>query len=330
MPVAGRTLDQATRLIRDALSHAYRDLDRLTVTKERKLPITVLGYVKAPGKVELPGDGNIQMALVAAGGISQGAQLDRMIVTHGDGKREQFDYKKYLDFGDPSTLPKLAPLDVIFVPASPLTGNVQIDSTAAPSLRPATARRSAPRSRFRRGQHARHVRLQEGRDRHRHDHAGGGVTRYSAPEQIRIMNKDKPVVFNLQAYLDTGDKALLPDVEPGATIYVPKQVEEVRSGALTVYAMGEVAKPGAFETRKGATFIDIIANAGGPTRFADTRQIRLIRADGKTETVDLVKFTDGSGGPLPAVRPGDAIFVPEKNETTEPSWLKIRQAARFR
>ena len=89
--------------IRDALSHAYRDLDKLSVSlKERKLPITVLGYVKTPGNVELAGDGNVQMALVAAGGISQGAQLDRMIVTHADGKREQFDYKKYLDSGDPN------------------------------------------------------------------------------------------------------------------------------------------------------------------------------------------------------------------------------------
>ena len=69
----------------------------------------------------------MQTALVAAGGISQGAQLDRMTVTHADGKREQFDYKKYLDSGDPSTLPRLEPLDVIFVPASPLTGNVQIE-----------------------------------------------------------------------------------------------------------------------------------------------------------------------------------------------------------
>ena len=111
---------------------------------------------------------------------------------------------------------------------------------------------------------------------------------------------------------------------------MPREVEQVRSGKLTVYVMGEVAKPGAFETREGASFIDILANAGGPTRFADTRQIRIIRADGKIEQVDLVKFADGSGGQLPAVRPGDAIFVPEKTETNEPSWLKIPPRGQFR
>lgn len=324
--VAGHSLDAATVMIRDALGHAYRDLDKLSVTlKERKLPLTVLGYVKTPGDVELAGDANVQTALVAAGGISQGAQLDRMTVTHADGKKEQFDYKKYLDSGDPSTLPQLRPLDVLFVPASPLTGNVQIefDGRTLASTGDGAEARSAIKVfgevatpatfAYRKGASVIDMIMR-----------AGGVTRYSAPEQIRILNNNKPVIFNLQAYLDTGDKSLLPEVDPGATIYVPKQVEEVRSGKLTVYVMGEVAKPGAFDARDGASFIDVIANAGGPTRYADTRQIHIIRADGRIDNVDLVKFADGSGGKLPGVKPGDAIFVPEKNDSAEqPSWLKI-------
>ncbi len=87
--------------------------------------------------------------------------------------------------------------------------------------------------------------------------------------------------------------------------------------------MGEVAKPGAFDSKPGAGFIDILANSGGPTRFADTRQIRLIKADGSVVMVDLPLFTEGKGGKLPEVSSGDAIFVPEKTDTKEPSWLKI-------
>ena len=125
--VAGMELPDATAAIRTALGKAYRDLERLTVViKDRKLLVTVLGYVKTPGAVELPGDATIQMALTTAGGLAQGAQLDRLQLRRG---REQtsFDYKKYLDTGDLSLLPELQPLDTIFVPASPLTGNVQID-----------------------------------------------------------------------------------------------------------------------------------------------------------------------------------------------------------
>src|SRR5271165_2369174 len=152
----------------------------------------------------------------------------------------------------------------------------------------------------------------------------GGVTRFAAPEQIRILSQGAPVLFNLQNYLDTGDLKYLPDVAPGATIYVPKQVEEIKKGVHTVYIMGEVAKPGAYESRPGTTFIEILANAGGPTRFADTRHVRLIRANGSIEQTDLVKYTESSGGKLPDIFAGDAIFVPEKNEVNEASWLKVK------
>ena len=323
--IAGSSLEDATSRIRDALSHAFRDLEKLTVSiKERKLLITVLGFVKTPGNVELAGDGNIQMALVAAGGVTQGAQLDQMTITHANGKKEPFDYKKYLDTGDASLLPPLSPLDVIFVPASPLTGNVQIDfdGRTLAAAGDGSEGRSAIKV-FGEVNTPAIFAYKPGATVIDMIMRAGGVTRYSSPEQIRIINKNKPIVFNLQAYLDSGDKSLLPDVDPGATIYVPKQVEEVRRGALTIYVMGEVAKPGAFDTREGATFVDILANAGGPTRFADTRQIKILRADGRVDLIDLVKLTDGSGGKFPPIKAGDAIFVPEKNETQEPSWLKI-------
>ena len=123
-----RSLEQATTETRAALGRAFRDLTRLTLTlKERRLPLTVLGYVRNPGLVELAGEATIQMALMASGGLIQGAQLDRIIITDANGKRTDFDYKAYLDSGDEKLLPKLKPLDQIFVPASPLTGKVQVE-----------------------------------------------------------------------------------------------------------------------------------------------------------------------------------------------------------
>jgi protein involved in polysaccharide export with SLBB domain len=322
--VAGQAMPDASKTIHDALAKAYRDLDRLNVSlKERKLLITVLGYVKTPGPVELPGDATVQMAISSAGGLAQGAQLDRLQLRRG---REQtnFDYKKYLDSGDIALLPELQPLDVIFVPASPLMGNVQIDfdgrtlsqagdgAEERSSIKVFGEVNTPAIFAFKKDVSVIDMLMR-----------AGGVTRYSAVEQIRIINKGKPIIFNLQKYLDTGDSAFLPTVEPGATIFVPKQVEEIRRGALTVYVMGEVAKPGAFEGKKDASFIEILANAGGPTRFADTRQIRIMRADGKVDMFDLPHFTEVAGGKLPAIMAGDAIFVPEKTETTEPSWLKV-------
>jgi protein involved in polysaccharide export with SLBB domain len=323
--VKDRTLAEASAAIREALSRAYRDLDKLSVTlKEQKLLVSVHGYVKNPGNVELAPDATVQMAIVAAGGLVQGAQLDKIQLKRPNGTTTEIDYKKYLDSGDMTLLPRLEPLDVVFVPASPLTGKVQIefDGRTLAAAGDGAEEHSAIKV-FGEVNTPAIFAWKKGATVIDMIMRAGGVTRYASPDQIRIINKGTPVVFNLAAYLDSGDKKLLPEIEPGATIFVPKQVEEVRRGALTVYVMGEVAKPGAFETKEGATFIDILANAGGPTRFADTRQIRIIRGTGKVEMFDMPKYTEGKAGKPPAVSAGDAIFVPEKNETQEPSWLKI-------
>ncbi|XQW89128.1 SLBB domain-containing protein [Aeromonas veronii] len=156
----------------------------------------------------------------------------------------------------------------------------------------------------------------------------GGVTRFAGVERIRVINGDAPELFDLKAYLDSGNNKLLPNLAPGATIFVPKDEEQIKRGARTIYIMGEVFKPGAYEGREGDSFLDILANAGGPTRYAESRQIRLLRTDGTIEPIDLQAYTEGMQKALPQVKPGDAIFVPEKTDINEKSWLKVAPGGR--
>lgn len=320
--VAGQSLEASGETIRKALARSFRDLSRLSVLlKDRRLLLNVHGYVRNPGPVELPGEATIQMAIMAAGGLVPGAQLDRIRVTRANGARLDFDYKQYLDTGDAKLLPQLKPLDVVFVPASPLIGKVQSDFDPRVAVGDGADETRAIRV-FGEVVAAGSFAVRPGASIIDMLMRAGGVTRYASVEQIRILTRDKPLIFNLQAYLDSGDPRLLPAIEPGSTIFVPKQLEEIRRGALTVFVMGEVARPGAFESKEGASFIDILANSGGPTRFADTRQIRVIRATGEIVNVDLPVFTE-YGGSLPSVSPGDTIFVPEKTQSSEPSWLRV-------
>ncbi len=115
---------------------------------------------------------------------------------------------------------------------------------------------------------------------------------------------------------------LLPDMAEGATIFVPKQLEEIRSGKNTVYVMGEVAKPGAFDSKPGAGFIDILANSAADPlcRYAPDPADQ---GQWRGQSGGSAAFHEGKGGKLPNVDAGDAIFVPEKTDTKEPSWLKI-------
>ncbi|CAK2699148.1 SLBB domain-containing protein [Vibrio crassostreae] len=323
--VAGYDTEQLNKVVLEALSTAYKDLSNASVyVKEQQIIIYVQGYVEQPGEYTLALGSSIQMALYAAGGLRPGAQLDKLILKRGADKKE-FNYKRFLDSGDEANLPTLQSLDSLFVPASPLVGNIEQEFDAAKLANSGDSADSrnaikvfgevnAPGS----------FTYKENTDLVDVLMRSGGVTRYASVEQIRVISNNTPTLFNLKRYLDSGDDSLLPTLQPGSTIFVPKQEEEIKSGANMVYVMGEVAAPGAFEGKRDATFMDILANAGGPTRFAESRQIRVIKADGRVLKFDLAAYTEGlpNSNP-PSIKAGDAIFVPEKTDMNEKSWLKI-------
>ena len=330
--LAGRTLADATTLIRTTLGRAYRDLSFLSVSlKDRRLFITVLGYVAKPGEVDLPADSTVQEAITAAGGLLQGAQLDKFQVRRGS-RVTVFDFKKYLDTGDPKDLPSLQPLDVIFVPSSPATGNVQVnfDSRTLTEQGDASDNLTAIKV-FGEVNRPGAFSLKDGQTVVDMILRAGGVTQYASIDQIRVIQNGEPSVFNLRQFLDTGDAKLMPPLKPGATIFVPKQAEEIRRSVRTVYVIGEVNRPGPLEAGPDSRLLEILSNAGGPTRFADTTRLRILRAGGAVQTFNLFAYTEGDKSALPEIMPGDAIFVPEKIESADrPSWLKIPPAGRWR
>ena len=323
--IVGKTLKQVNEDLAKLLGEEYRAINNFKVyLVERRVPIQVLGFVEIPGMIDLPQDGNIQMALQKAGGAVAGAQLDRVQLNR-QGKVTIFDYKKYLDTGDFSILPTIKPLDVIFVPASPLIGNVQMDFDAATLSASGDGSEVGTAIKvfgevlkpgvfsFKKGNTVVDMLMR-----------AGGVTRYAGVEHIRVINNGTPELFDLKTYLDTGDTSHMPKITPGSTLFIPIQEEEVKSGLRTIYVMGEVFKPGAYEAPAGTKFFDILANAGGPTRFAESRKIRILRTTGKVDAFDLQAYTEGlTQVAIPTVSPGDAIFVPEKTDMNEKSWLKI-------
>lgn len=323
--VAGYDDEQLEKTVLMALNNVFRDLTNARVfIKKRQMLISIQGYVKKPGEYTLPEGASIQMAIYAADGLRSGAQLNKMQLKRGENKQE-FDYKQFLDSGNERALPTLNSLDTLFVPASPLVGNIeqQFDASKLANSGDSSDARLAIKV-FGEVNAPGSFSYTEGADLVDILMRSGGVTRYAGVEQIRVISNNAPVLFNLKRYLDSGDESLLPTLLPGSTVFVPKQEEEIKSGANTVYIMGEVDKPGAYEGKKGATFMDILANAGGPTRFAESRQIRILKANGQVVRFDLAAYTEGlTGNAPPSVESGDAIFVPEKTDMNEKSWLKV-------
>ncbi|MUL17162.1 SLBB domain-containing protein [Aliivibrio fischeri] len=323
--VVGKTEAQMVSTVKLNLKTILQDLTNLQVfISKRQLIVNIQGYVKQPGEYTLSDGDSVQLALYAAGGLRSGAQLNRLQLRRSN-KVTTFNYKAFLDSGDQALLPTLQSLDTLFIPASPMVGNIEQEFDPAKLSQAGDAAdgkkaikvfgevNSPGTFSYKDGSNLVDVLMR-----------AGGVTRYAGVEQIRVISKNQPALFNLKRYLDTGDSSLLPPLEVGSTIFVPKQEEEIKSGSNMVYVMGEVAKPGAFEGKKGATFMDILANAGGPTRFAESRQIRVIKANGAVINFDLSGYTEGTNYQRPpAIAAGDAIFVPEKTDMNEKSWLKI-------
>ena len=322
--VGNLPMKELLKLVNKKLSSVYVDINNLNVyLLKKQLIINVRGYVIAPGEFTLQSDASIQLAIFAAGGLRKGAQLDRLQLIRNN-QTTVFNYKKYLDSGDSSLLPELKSMDALFIPASPMTGNIEVEYVPSEATNAGDSENNKNAIKvFGEVNYPGSFAYRESMDIVDLLMGSGGVTRYAGVEKIRVITEGKPALFNLKKYLDTGKKIYLPNIKPGATIFVPKQEEEIKSGSNMVYVMGEVAKPGAYESTKGATFMVILANAGGPTRFAESRQIRIIRADTSVIAFDLSAYTEGRITKIPSISPGDAIFVPEKTDMNEKSWLKV-------
>ena len=323
--VVGFNEKEISQRVKLKLQTVFRDLERFHLyIEKRQTIVNVMGYVNNPKRIKLLEGENVQTALMKAGGLRSGAQLDKIQIRRGD-KVISFNYKQYLDSGDHSKIPELKSLDTLFVPASPMIGNVEVefDPSKMADGGDAAEDRMAIKV-FGEVNSPGSFSYKESTSTIDYLMKAGGVTRYAGVEQIRLISKGEPVRFDLKKYLDTGNDEFLPKITPGATLFIPRQEEAVKTGATTVYVMGEVFEPGAYESNKGVTFMDILANAGGPTRFAESRQIRIIRPNGDVEAFDLAGYTEGTtNGKIPDISPGDAIFVPEKTDMNEKSWLKI-------
>ncbi|KPH64114.1 MULTISPECIES: SLBB domain-containing protein [Pseudoalteromonas] len=322
--VINKQVSQVEGELKTLLSDIYVAMEDFYVeVRSRDIIINVLGYVNTPSQVSIPFDGNIQMVISAAGDLKPGAQLDRLQIRRGEEVIE-FNYKAYLDSGNSKLLPKLKSADTVFVPVSPLLGNVQIDFDAQTLSASGDASDNSAITLLGEVHNPGSFSFKEQMSVLDALMRAEGVTRYADVTKIRVINDKTPIIFDLKAYLDKPNNDTMPRLKSGSTVYVPIMVDDVNTTSRTVYIMGEVQKPGAYEAADSTNFLDILANAGGPTRFAETRQIKILTPDGESILFDLQGYSEGlTSVTVPDLNPGDVIFVPEKTDQNEKSWLKI-------
>ncbi|HWP31646.1 MAG TPA: SLBB domain-containing protein [Fimbriimonadales bacterium] len=77
-----------------------------------------------------------------------------------------------------------------------------------------------------------------------------------------------------------------------------------------ITVQGEVENPGVYMTSNSTNLRNIIQKSGGLKPDADPKKIEIHTSDGEIKVVDLTKPT-----PLPTLKPGDVVIVPELDES---------------
>ncbi len=88
--------------------------------------------------------------------------------------------------------------------------------------------------------------------------------------------------------------------------------EQEKELMIIVHVWGEVNNPGRFIVRDGTNLLDIISEAGGPTRYASLNKVYLAHKGEENphiEIVDIRTYTEKENTPIPVVLPGDVVLV---------------------
>ena len=98
---------------------------------------------------------------------------------------------------------------------------------------------------------------------------------------------------------------------PSSVIAAPQNEKKL----MTVFGMGELAKPGRLQIPPGASLMQFLAQAGGTTPFAATKRVQVRRAatEGKAVIYRVnVKQLMRGNAEVFELAPGDVVIVPER------------------
>jgi polysaccharide export outer membrane protein len=131
-----------------------------------------------------------------------------------------------------------------------------------------------------------------------------------------VVRPDGKVSFPLVGDIAAAGKTvaeLKGDIEAALEKYVPDaeaSVAVIDTVSMAVSVQGRVARPGRYAITGTTTFLEVMAQAGGPTPFAKTRDIKLERS-GEWRTIDYKGTVGGVADHTDFVmRRGDVIYVP--------------------
>jgi len=225
LPVNGLSLVDVRNMITAQLSKYIPERPIVTVSKVQSytIPITVLGQVKTPGEHQIPVNATIQGALVAAGGTTPGARLDKIRLFSRTAANDEHTEVNLLDFfnkANPKLLPPLEEGNIIVVPGHPLSLGANDLKVVGEVHNP------GPYTAY------------EGANILDLIFIAGGPTTEADLKKTRILSPNNPGTrqkeINLESLLTAKEVQQLPLINPGDIVYVPKRKNSLGRTLLSV------------------------------------------------------------------------------------------------
>ena len=146
--------------------------------------------------------------------------------------------------------------------------------------------------------------------------AAGGLIPGALASEINLIRGDggqaATTKYDMEKFLLDGDLRQNPLLVEGDAILVTGTPQ-----LSNVKVLGEVRLQGIYDQFTGATVVDMIMRAGGPTKDANINKIRYISPSRKKAAeyiIDLDKYVKNSQSyPMPVVKAGDIIYVPARS-----------------
>jgi len=141
-----------------------------------------------------------------------------------------------------------------------------------------------------------------------------GVWREADMQKQVVVRPDGMISFPLVGDAEAAGKTvaeLKGVIEKALAAYIPDAVANVaviNAVSMQASVEGRVARPGRYPITGTTTFLEIMAQAGGPTPFASERKVR-VRHAGIWQTVNYRHLAKGDGDDF-ALGRGDVIYVP--------------------
>ena len=316
--VAGLTETEARDVVVTHLTRYIRETAQFELRLSRRIRhVLVTGHVANPGLVTIEGDPHAWMAIQAAGGTLEGADIGRVRLFR-DGEETILDVRQYLTGTLEEPLPEILSGDTIFVPAERGMSAVMGSATAflsddamrnqvfvlgaveapgvfnrMPGLNPMTALALA-----------------------------GGSKPEADLANVRLITAESSERIDLEAIL-LGDPTIVSFPEGmGVIMFVPERREPgiVNPFGQQVYFLGRTAVQGPVNVTGRVRLIDLLGGAGGFAEDADIDEVYLIRQRERSSLALHYELEDylREGGALGSVwvHPGDVIFIDALPETT--------------